>query len=47
MRDVRVPNDLFGKLLRWGDPDQLKENLDMVKAIAPAEFEMASILTCN
>ena len=44
-RDVRVPNHLFGKPLRWGDPDKLKENLDTVKAIAPAEFEMASILT--
>ena len=44
-RDVRVPNHLFGKLLRWGDPDKLQENLDMVKAIVPGEFEMASILT--
>ena len=44
-RDVRVPNHLFSKLLRWGDPDKLKENLDTVKAITPVEFEMASILT--
>ena len=47
MRDVKVPNHLFSKLLRWGDSDKLKEKLDMVKAIMPAEFEMASILMCD
>ena len=47
LRDVRVPNHLFSKPLGWGDPDKLKENLDMVKAIAPTEFEMASILMCD
>ena len=46
-RDVRVPNHLFSKLLRWGDADKLKENLDMVKAIMPMEFEIASILMHN
>ena len=46
-RDVRVLNHLFGKPLRWGDPDKLKEKLDTVKAIMPVEFEMASILACD